>query len=59
MKDVEKLELRQQLAANYALEEEPEFWIVARKDDGQVVATVMLNENYQTVCQQLSQAGVA
>ncbi len=59
MEDTEKVELRRQLSANYALEEEPDFWIVARKADGQVVATVLLSESYQNVCHQLSQAGVA
>ncbi|MEQ9363499.1 MAG: hypothetical protein RIF32_04610 [Leptospirales bacterium] len=59
MEDTEKIELRRQLSGNYALEEESDFWIVARKADGQVVATVLLSEPYQSVCRQLNQAGVA
>ncbi|MCR9142424.1 MAG: hypothetical protein NXI24_09250 [bacterium] len=59
MEDIEKIELRQQLSTNYVLEEETDFWIVARKEDGQVLATVLLSENYQSVRQQLSQAGIA
>lgn len=59
MEDLERNALREQLSAAYALEEEPDFWVVARKNDGQVVATVLLSESYQAVCQQLSAAGVA
>ncbi len=58
MDEQEKHKLREMLSVGYELEEEPEFWIVASKGSGQVVATVLLSEGYHAVRQQLGQAGV-
>lgn len=58
MEDTEKSDLKAQLAGSYVIEEEPDFWIVAKKESGQVVATILTASPYPEVRQQLAAAGV-
>ncbi len=59
MEDTEKSELKSKLAGSYVIEEEPDFWIVAKKESGQVVATILTASPYTEVQEQLAAAGVA